>query len=207
LLLLAIDRQRERVRRGGDVDLALSGAVLVELALAGRIAIDAKQVALLDGRGTGDAVLDPVLATLAHASAPHSARHWIARIPGRRLQADHLAALTAQGAVRTRRLAVLRVFYVTEVVVLDPLRLADVRQRLDRIADGQAPLQPRDRALAGLAHACGLAGSLYRGGMHQQARKQLKHLADNHPPHSEIDAAIDTAVAAVRRAVAARHSS
>ena len=209
LLLLAIDRQRSRLRSAADVDIALAGAVLVELALAGRILIDGKQVTIRSGKTTGDARLDPALEEIVATGDERSLYRWVIRLPRSRLRADHLEALTRQGAVRTQRLPRPLGFSVTEVVVLDPLRLADVRARLDRMAATVAdhvPVQPADRALAGLTDACLLTGFLYPGRANRQARRQLKQLATAHPAGSEIDAAIDATVAAVRRAVANRRS-
>ena len=60
--------------RGGD--LALAGAILMELALAGRIDTDLDRLVVVQQRPTGDALLDGVLARLATGAAERTSRWW-----------------------------------------------------------------------------------------------------------------------------------
>lgn len=51
---------------GGGLDVVLAGALLIDLALAGRVAVDPKsRVGVVPGEATGDALLDHGYAVVA----------------------------------------------------------------------------------------------------------------------------------------------
>ena len=68
---------------GWDLNCAVTGAVLAELSLLGRIDTDLDSLILVDAAETGDPVLDPVLAQIAAEPAQRDAVYWIERLAGR----------------------------------------------------------------------------------------------------------------------------
>ena len=68
---------------GWDLNCAVTGAVLAELSLLGRIDTDLDSLILVDAAETGDPVLDPVLAQIADEPAQRDAVYWIERLAGR----------------------------------------------------------------------------------------------------------------------------
>jgi hypothetical protein len=79
IVLLSLDDETGRPvgRAGMAPDLALAGAALMDLALAGRIDTDRDRVLVVDRAPTGDKVLDPVLAMLGLPETPADARGLI----------------------------------------------------------------------------------------------------------------------------------
>jgi hypothetical protein len=79
ILLLMLDDATGQMVDGADhvADLALAAAVLMDLALRGRIDSDQEHLFLADPAPTGDAVLDEALGRIAAVTAPHTSREWI----------------------------------------------------------------------------------------------------------------------------------
>ena len=80
LLLLGYDDEGEPAVGQPALDYALSGAVLVELALAGRIGIADSSVEVLHEEPTGDAVVDAALAQIAADGKRRTPNDWIGRL-------------------------------------------------------------------------------------------------------------------------------
>jgi hypothetical protein len=173
LLLLAIDPQRRNLRVIERLDYALMGADLVELALARRVVMEGDRVLVLDARPTGDRLLDEALASIAAKDRPPRAKAWVQAVR-KGLRSDYLGVLTEQRAVQPVPRPFLRFFTVTDLVVLEPGRQTGIKARIDAVASGAAVDAARDRALAGLTHAAGLAGVLYPGGANRALRRRLQ---------------------------------
>jgi hypothetical protein len=176
LLLLAIDPRRRNVRVTEKLDYALMGADLVELAIAERVVMDGNHLLVVNARPTGDPLLDDALASIAAATKPPTARAWV-RAVRKGLRSQHLVALADKGSIQLSPRPFLRFFTITDKVVLDTERLARTRAAIDAVAAGALSDDPRERALAGLAYACGLAAVLYPGGANRVARKRLEQAA------------------------------
>ena len=82
IMLLLLDDQSGRFEHtaGGTTRYALSGAVLMDLALLNRIDTDLNELILLDGTPLQDPMFDPTLAAIQHAGQRHDARYWVERI-------------------------------------------------------------------------------------------------------------------------------
>jgi hypothetical protein len=224
LLLLAIDPERRRVRCAEKIDYALMGADLVELAIAGRASVEDGRISILSTLPTGDGQLDAALGSLRIDGKPPRAKTWVQRKrPG--LRPGHLAQLADQGLIRIESRPVLKVFTRNEYSVLDIGRRTELVARVDAVAEGADPRDARDRALIGLAVACGLQFALFPGFRNNKKLRRLgevgKHASQ---PTDEIveatgaavstaisastDAAVDAAVhAATHAAVSAAHSA
>ena len=80
LLLLAYDDQTGKATGSRiGLDLAMSAAVLVDLALAGRIAYQDGYLTVLDPSPIGDPIADAVLAKAA-GDEPHTPAQWLQRL-------------------------------------------------------------------------------------------------------------------------------
>ena len=85
LVLMLLNEQNGYFHQvpGWDLNCAVTGAVLAELSLLGRIDTDLDSLILVDAAETGDPVLDPVLAQIADEPAQRDAVYWIERLAGR----------------------------------------------------------------------------------------------------------------------------
>lgn len=68
---------------GWSLNCAVVGATLAELSLLHRIDTDLESLFLVDGRETGDAILDSILAEIAAEPVQRSAQYWIERLASR----------------------------------------------------------------------------------------------------------------------------
>ena len=82
LVLMLLNEESGYFRQvpGWNLNCAVVGAVLAELSLVGRIDTDMDSLILLDDAGTGDAVLDPILAEIASEPERRNAEYWIERL-------------------------------------------------------------------------------------------------------------------------------
>ena len=81
---------------GWDLNCAFAGAVLAELSLLSRIDSDIESLFLLDGRETGNPILDPTLREIAAEPGRRSAQYWIERLAP---QAEEVIDLTLERLV------------------------------------------------------------------------------------------------------------
>ncbi|UPY38837.1 GPP34 family phosphoprotein [Sediminicoccus sp. KRV36] len=158
IVLLTLDDETGRAigRQGLATSIALAGAVLMELALAGRVDTDRNRLELLDRSPTGDAVLDAGLALLTDARDSRGALMLLAREEAG-LRPAVLSALLSRGLLRQVDGRVLLVFperrYFKPEDRPEP---REVRARLIRSVERDDIPEPREALLLGLARATAL---------------------------------------------------
>lgn len=167
ILLLLIDTERGDIRASFSPhsrDVALSGAVLMDLALENRIDTDLETLVLLDPTPLGDELLDPSLSAIAQESGTHSTAFWINRMAerGDELRRTTTDRLIERGILEaesnglvflSRRVARARLYPsdddrggVTE----------EVQSRIMRQLFSDDVPDPRDIVIISLAAACGV---------------------------------------------------
>ncbi|MFG2011822.1 GPP34 family phosphoprotein [Micromonospora sp. NPDC048868] len=177
LLLLAYDDETGKATMPRiSLDLGMAAAVLIELALAGRIAYSEGSLAVVDPTPTGEPLVDGVLARMA-ADTLHSPSSWVQRLR-HGLRDKILGDLCAQGVVRDVDETELGFIHVHRYPTVDPAVEADTRRRLaEALASGELP-DERTAALATLVAvlrmepALGLSGDAAR-----EARQRLEEIA------------------------------
>ena len=100
LLLLSLDEERGALRGGAFLSYGAAAALLVDLILAGRVAVSATAVELVDPRPTGRAVEDELLARLARDRV-QPPDHWIS-VWGRGQLAPRLLTRLCEASVLQR---------------------------------------------------------------------------------------------------------
>ena len=158
IVLLTLDDETGRAigRQGIAASIALAGAVMMELALAGRVDTDRHRLEVLDDSPTGDAVLDAGLPLLRGAPDSRGALMLLAR-EETGLRPLVLSALVQRGLLKRVEGRILLVFperrYLQPEDRPEP---REVRARLTRsIATDDIP-EPREALLLGLARATAL---------------------------------------------------
>ena len=197
LLLLALVPRSGRVREADRVKFALRASVLVDLALAHRITMNANRIKVLSTAATGDRRLDNALSSLGSNTAP-SLRAWVRDTPaGYGMINRYLSILADQGVleVEPRRGGIPAPMHAT---LLDRTPRDAAKARVDRVARGRES-EDADRALAGLIHSCGLDRHLYR--FSPLARTRMTRLGSH--SHQDVAAVADTTAAAAASADAA----
>lgn len=160
LLLLVLDDQTGRLQeRAGTVgDYAMAGAVLAELALAGRIDTDTHRLWVTDRTPVGDSLLDGVLTSIAGTAAPHGSHYWI-----QTLGADAAAyrdvlfdRLVRKGVLRRVEGRFLWVFPERRYPAVSGKEEREVKARLLGVLFNDEIPDPRDTLLIGLCRAARL---------------------------------------------------
>jgi hypothetical protein len=159
LLLLAYDDQTGKATGSRiGLDLGMSAAVLVDLALAGRIAYQNGFLTVIDPSPIGDPIADSVLAKAAEDD-PHTPAQWLQRLR-HRLRTRVLEDLVARGIVRDVDETQLEYIHVHRYPVTDPAYEAEIRRRLaEALTTGAIP-DERTAALATLLTAARMEPAL-----------------------------------------------
>lgn len=161
IVLLALDDESGRPvgRAGMAPDRALAGALLMELALAGRVDTDQDRLWVVDTTPMGDAALDAALARLAAPGAPGDARGAIPLLardaPAAR--GSILGRLVQRGILR--RVEDRLLWLLPDRRYPKPAGRAEVteaRARLRALLLEEAIPSPHDALLLGLVRAAGL---------------------------------------------------
>ncbi|MGC5018567.1 GOLPH3/VPS74 family protein [Micromonospora sp. DT47] len=177
LLLLAYDDETGKATMPRiSLDLGMAAAVLVELALAGRIAYAEGNLAVTDPTPVGEPILDEVLARIA-ADTPHTPSSWVQRLR-HRLRDRILGDLVARGVVRDVEETELDFIHVHRYPMADASVEEETRQRLaEALADGQLP-DERTAALATLVAVLRMEPALgLTGTAAAEARRRLEEIA------------------------------
>ena len=152
LLLLAYDDQTGKATGSRiALDLGMSAAVLVDLALAGRIAYRNGYLTVLDPSPIGDPIADSVLAKAA-VDEPHTPDQWLQRLR-HRLRTRVLDDLVARGVIRDVDETQLEYIHVHRYPVADPAYGTEIRRRLAEALTTEAIPDERTAALATLLTA------------------------------------------------------
>lgn len=161
ITLLSLDDETGRSvgRAGMAPDRALAGALLMQLALAGRLDTDRDRLILVDAAPTSDAALDAALARLAAPGAPTDARGAIPLLArdaaaARAVILDRLVARGVLKRVDERLLWILPDRRYPKAP--GRAEVTEARARLRALLlEGEIP-DPHDALLLGLARAAGL---------------------------------------------------
>jgi cytochrome P450 len=145
-----------------SLNLALAGAVLMDLALEDRIDTDLERLILVDSTPFGDDILDPTLAEIANDDQPRDTGYWLGRIAGRgdRIRRAALARLMERGILRSEAHGLLSlapsVSRSRRYPTADGRQVEEVRLRIMRVLFSDDIPDPRDIAMIALASACGV---------------------------------------------------
>jgi hypothetical protein len=180
LLLLALDDERGTVlpQAAIGLDYGLAGAIVMELALRGRIDVDDDKVATV-GAATDDALLDDALRTIA-ATPGKSPSHWVHQLSRDLggLRQRLLDRLIAQGTLEKREERVLLLFHRNVYPERDARAEHDIRRRVDdALLRGQAP-DAQTACLIHLAAACRVIDAIYPRSLHKAIKARIAELDD-----------------------------
>lgn len=156
-----------------QLDPAVAGALLAELALRGRVTLRDKKVHVTDASPVGDEELDAVLARIAGSAREHKPAGWVQRVQSAKLRTRLLTRLVAAGVLAEERGRVLGVFPTRRWPEIDGSVEARVRERVAAALAGTAP-DPRTAVLIAVMHAAKLDRKAFPGA----DRQRLKQLAE-----------------------------
>ncbi|WP_250027779.1 GOLPH3/VPS74 family protein [Paractinoplanes maris] len=159
LLLLAYDDRTGKATGSRiGLDLGMAAAVLVDLALAGRIAYVDGYLKVIDPSPIGDTIADAVLAKAAD-DEPHTPAQWLQRLR-HRLRIRVLEDLVARGVIQDVDETQMGVIHVHRYPTTDHAFEAEIRARLAEALTSAAVCDERTAALATLLVACRMEPNL-----------------------------------------------
>jgi hypothetical protein len=180
LLLLALDDEHGTVLSQAAVglDYGLAGAVVMELALRGRLRIDNEAVSTI-GAATDDALLDDALRVIA-ATPGKNLSHWVWDLPRDldRLRQRLLDRLVAQGTLEKRERRVLLLFHQNVYPERDARVEHDIRARVDDALLHDATPDAQTTCLIHLAAACRVTDAIYPRDQHRAIDARIEALGD-----------------------------
>lgn len=182
ILLLVLDEERGGLAASlspDSLNLALAGAVLMDLALEDRIDTDLERLMLVDPEPFGDDILDPTLAEIATDGQSRNTGYWLGRIAGRggQIRRAALARLIERGILRSEAHGLL--FLVPSVSrsrrypAADGQQVEEARLRIMRILFSDDVPDPRDIAIIALANACGVFRTILSSEERAQVRDRI----------------------------------
>ena len=163
-----------------SLNLALAGAVLMDLALEDRIDTDLESLVLVDSTPFGDNILDPALAEITSEGQSRDTGYWLARIAERGDQVRHavLTGLIERGILRSEAQGLLSLVPVASrsrrYPTVDGRQVKEAKWRVMRVLFGDDIPDPRDIALITLADACGV----FRTILSSEEREQVQDRVD-----------------------------
>jgi len=159
LLLLAYDDETGKATGSRiGLDLGMAAAVMVDLALAGRVVLDGAMLTVIDRTPVGESIADDVLVRLA-AETPQSANAWVQRLR-HGLRDKVLADLVARGIVTDVDETALEYIHVHRYPMADQAVELEVRARLTAALTSDDTPDERTAALATLVAAARMEPAL-----------------------------------------------
>lgn len=159
LLLLHLNEYNGSVIGSTNIEKSLAGALLAELAIFGRVHLDAggsvwrsARVVAVPGPPFADPLLAHALALVAER--PRSAQAVVTRL-GRGLREPLLGRLAARGVIQPQERRVLGISPSTGWFATSAEPVAGLRGHIAAALTGSAPLTPATGALVALLHADG----------------------------------------------------
>ncbi len=202
MLLLVLDDKSGTFITEPDINInyALAGAVLADLALKGRIEADPDKLFVLDAKPTGDAVQDAVLERISEADEVQDTAYWVAEIGqrGEEVREHLLSRLVDRGILKRVDEKVLWVFETRRYPTIDGREEREVKKRiLDTLLSEGTP-GPEDAVIISLADSCNLFRQILGDRELENLRGRIEAIADS----DAIGLAVGETIRQVRASVA-----
>lgn len=159
LLLLLDDEKQDLIPlQRGILEAALSGAVLMDLAIRLKIDTDLETLTVVDSTPVGEESLDFVLAEIAASDSDQSTDYWVEQISlsSEKIKEKAFARLVERGILKIVDDKILWVLATRRYPVIDDREEREVKRRIfDVIMSDDIP-DPRDVVLICLADTCSI---------------------------------------------------
>ena len=157
LLLLLDDKGREFA----DIPMlsfkyALAGAVLMDLAIEGRIDTDETHLFVTDKTPLEDDLLDPSLVRIVESTETHDTRYWVEQVSAQAVEIRErsLARLVERGILQREDDYFLWVFQTRRYPVINNQSIQEVKLRIMEVLFSNEIPDVRDIIIISLADVC-----------------------------------------------------
>jgi hypothetical protein len=181
----------------------LAGAVLADLAVAGKIDTDAKQLTFLDSSPTGDPLLDPWLELIAADKTVHPVAYWLQVLfdRAREIEQPALDRLIERGILKRQDKKILWVIGLRRYPTVDGHERTEVRTRLGQLILSEDLPDPRDAILISLLRGCRLTDRIFSGPEFAARDQRLATLAKMDLVGREVASATTEAITTLSAAM------
>ncbi|MEV4167858.1 GPP34 family phosphoprotein [Nonomuraea sp. NPDC049709] len=162
LLLAHSEDQGKPLISAIQLDPALAGAILAELAIHDRVELSKKKLAVKDPTPLGDEELDAALALITAKGGTRNPAWWVQKLQSGKLRNRLLTRLAASGVLTEERVKVMGIFPVTRWPEAHPGVEANVRERVSAVLAGADP-DARTAVLIAITHAAKLDRKAFPG--------------------------------------------
>jgi len=161
-----------------SMNFVLSGAILMDLAILGKIDTDLEKLIVIDASPTGDDLLDQTLARLTMADEQHDARYWVefCQRDSKFVRQQALDRLCETGILELQENRVMWVFRSHRYPIRDGKAEKQVKLRIMSILFSDEIPEPRDIAIIGLVDVCGIFRHLLSAREHDGARERIAQI-------------------------------
>jgi hypothetical protein len=146
------------------LDNGLAGAILLELAITGRLDVQDERLVVLESILTGDPLLDRALEQIVTDGTTRKPAHWMREF-AKNSRRDVLGSLVAAGVLDSKHVRVLGVFPRTRYPApqgVEPVAETEARQRMvTAITTPGDDMSTRTAALCSLVAATGLERKVF----------------------------------------------
>jgi hypothetical protein len=204
-LLIAYEDDGTPLTDGTHLDNGLGGAVLLELALAGRVDIADKKVVVADSEPLNDPLLDDALGRIAAESRTRKPGHWVSKF-AKDTRPRVLEKLVAERVLTPQKDRVLGLFPRTRYPSADgvePVVETEARQRMVTAVTGAGTVDPRTAALCALVSATDLDRKVFRDLDRRRVKARLKEIGEGAWAADAVKKTLEEIQAAVMVAIVA----
>ena len=187
------------------LDNGLGGALLLELAMAGRVDVADKKVVLLDQTPVGDPLLDSAIERVFADAKDRKPGHWVTQF-AKDTRPFVLDKLVAEGVLTVEKDKVLWVFPRTRYPSVDggqPVAETAAIDRMRAAVLGTGAADPRTAALCALVAATDLDGKVFGDLDRRMVKARLKEIGEGAWAAAAVKKTIDEIQAAVMVAIVA----
>ena len=153
----------------------MAGAVLMDLALEGRIDTDPERLFVIDGSPLGDDLLDTTLARIVQSAEMHDACYWIKTIAGHAIEIRDrsLTRLVERGILRRNEGRFMWVFRARRFAIVDARTVQEAKHRIMGVLFSDQIPDARDIVLISLSSVGGMLESLLPSSDFKQATARI----------------------------------
>lgn len=170
---------------------ATAGGVLLELALAGRITMEGKKVAVSDPTPLGVAALDTRLEAINTRKRPMGPHHWVWEFKDKARE-QALEGLRDKGIVQREERKALGLFSTQHHRKVDNAEETELRRRLTQVVVEGAEPDDRTAALAILLHSAGLQKHVFPDVKPKDLERRMEQLAEGDWAGPAVRKALDS---------------
>ena len=165
IMLLLLDDKGGRFVDAHSVSrkYALAGAVLMDLALEGRIDTDPERLFVIDSTPLEDDLLDPTLARIAQSAETHTPSYWISQTVAHAgdIQERSLTRLVERGILQREDDRFMWVFQTRRYPIIDNKTVREVKLRIMGVLFSDDIPDARDIVIISLSDACGIFRGIF----------------------------------------------